>query len=80
MCKDALWAALWQINEVPDQDISRNGRNASVVDVSHSPDFVSLLPRGEKVFVLAHFEAPNPGSSYLIETEQNEDGELSVTG
>lgn len=51
-----------------------------MVDVSYYPDFVSLLPRGKKVFMLAHFEQPNPGSSYLIETVQDEDGELSVEG
>lgn len=69
-----------QIKIVPDPRTTRNGRNESVVDISHDPDFVSILTAGKKVFLLAHFESPNPGSSYLIEVCQDEKGILSAIG
>jgi len=60
----------------------RNGRNESTtMDISHDPDFTSILRAGDKLFMVAHFESPNPASSYLIELEQDKDtGILSVVG
>lgn len=70
-----------EIKIVPDQKTVRNGRNESVVDISPNPDFVSIMTVGKKVFMLAHFEFPNPGSSYLIEvTQDKKTGILSVVG
>ncbi|GMH45908.1 hypothetical protein BSKO_13871 [Bryopsis sp. KO-2023] len=59
----------------------RGGRNKSTIDVSHSPDFSSLLQVGDKIFMLTHFEFPNPGSTYLVELSQDNDtGILTVMG
>lgn len=45
--------------------------------VSDSADFTSLLPRGDRLFSVTHFEA-RPGAMYLSELKQDADGTLTV--
>jgi len=46
-------------------------------NISNSNDFASLLPVGDKLFMVSHFES-RPGAMYLTELSQNKDnGELS---
>lgn len=46
--------------------------------VSNSPDFTSLLPVGNKLFSITHFE-DNPAGMYLSELAQDADGNLTMT-
>ncbi len=41
-------------------------------------DFTSLLPVGDKLFSVTHFES-RPGAMYLSELAQGEDGKLTIT-
>ncbi|MEO8243641.1 MAG: alkaline phosphatase PhoX [bacterium] len=46
-------------------------------DVSSNPDFTSLLPVGDKLFSLSHFEN-NPAALYLTELAQDAAGNLTA--
>lgn len=49
------------------------------VDVSHNPDFASILNIGGKIFSITQFESPRPGVAYLSELVQDPHyGTLSV--
>lgn len=45
--------------------------------VSHNPDFTSLLPRGDRLFSISHFEE-NPGALYLSEFKADAEGNLTA--
>ena len=45
--------------------------------ISNSNDFASLLPVGEKLFMVSHFES-RPAAMYLTELNQAEDGKLTA--
>lgn len=45
--------------------------------ISNAMDFSSILPVGDKLFAVTHFES-RPGGMYLSELEQDESGELSI--
>jgi secreted PhoX family phosphatase len=45
--------------------------------ISHKTDFASLLPVGDKLFMVTHFES-SPGAMYLSELKQYKNGELKV--
>jgi hypothetical protein len=45
--------------------------------VSDSADFTSLLPMGDKLYSVTHFEA-RPGALYLTELNQSSDGKLAA--
>ena len=48
--------------------------------VSHAPDFTSILNVDGKIFSITQFEAPRPGVVYLSELEQDADtGKLTVS-
>lgn len=46
-------------------------------EISANPDFISIHQRGDKVFVAAQFEAPNPAVLYIVEASQADDGTLT---
>lgn len=49
-------------------------------DISNDEDFSSILQVGDKLFMIVHFEFPNPAATYLVELDQDKDnGVLSVT-
>jgi len=49
------------------------------IDVSHNPDFTSILNIDGKIFSITQFESPRPGVAYLSELEQDPHyGTLSV--
>lgn len=48
------------------------------VHVSVDADFTSLLPVGDKLFSVTHFES-RPGAMYLSELAQADDGTLTIT-
>jgi uncharacterized protein len=50
-----------------------NGDRAAI---SHKIDFTSLLPAGDRLFSITHFEH-GPGNLYLSEIKQSKDGQLS---
>ncbi|WP_024954182.1 PhoX family protein [Sulfurospirillum arcachonense] len=45
--------------------------------ISNSNDYTSLLPVGEKIFMVNHFES-RPAAMYLTELEQQKDGNLKA--
>ena len=47
------------------------------VHISVDADFTSLLPVGDKLFSITHFES-RPGAMYLSEVKQADDGTLSI--
>ena len=50
------------------------------IDVSHNPDFTSILNVDGKIFSITQFESPTPGVAYLSELEQDEaHGTLTVS-
>jgi uncharacterized protein len=55
--------------------MGRDGR--AIGQISHNPDFTSLLPKGNKLFSLSHFEE-TPGALYLTELAQGADGNLTA--
>jgi len=61
--------------------VDRNGQIVKSEDgsehLSVDADFTSLLPVGDKLFSITHFES-RPGAMYLSELTQDADGKLSV--
>ncbi|MFC2967648.1 PhoX family protein [Acidimangrovimonas pyrenivorans] len=49
---------------------------SSGMDASPAPDFTSLLPVGDKLYSVTHFES-RPGAMYLSELKQDADGMLT---
>jgi hypothetical protein len=49
----------------------------AIGDISHNPDFTSLLPKGDKLYSVSHFE-DNPAALYLTELAQDADGNLTA--
>jgi secreted PhoX family phosphatase len=45
--------------------------------ISHANDFASLLPVGDKLYMVSHFET-SPAAMYLSELSQSDKGELKV--
>ena len=45
--------------------------------ISANPDFTSLLPRGDKIYAISHFE-DGPGALYLTELAQDAAGLLTA--
>lgn len=46
-------------------------------EISHNPDFTSLLPKGDKLYSISHFE-DNPASLYLTELAKDAAGMLTA--
>jgi len=61
--------------------VDRNGKIVTSEDgsehLSVDADFTSLLPVGDKLYSITHFES-RPGAMYLSELKQDADGNLSV--
>merc|ERR1719375_436768 len=53
------------------------GQKTGTYDVSDNPDFSSLLQVGDSFYSIVQFEYPRPGTMYLTELEQNQEGYLS---
>jgi hypothetical protein len=42
-------------------------------------DFTSLIPKGNHIYTITHFESPEPAASYFTKsTQDSETGKLSV--
>ena len=55
--------------------ITKDGK--AIGKVSPNPDFTSLLPRGDKIYAISHFE-DGPGALYLTELAQDAAGLLTA--
>lgn len=48
-----------------------DGSKSDKPDISVNPDYVSFLERDGKLYSIAHFESPRPGTSYWMELSQD---------
>lgn len=60
-----------------DQDGKAVTKEDGSADVSDDPDFTSLLPVGDKLYAITHFES-RPGAMYLTEVAQDAAGKLTA--
>jgi len=54
------------------------GEPTSEKELSIDEDFSSILQIGDKLFMIVHFEFPNPAATYMVELNQTDNGELEV--
>ncbi|WP_428026484.1 PhoX family protein [Arcobacter sp.] len=66
---DGIYGMIFDVNGQPIYE--KDG----AVKISNSNDFSSLIPVGDKLFMISHFET-RPATMYLTELEQSKDGYL----
>ncbi|KAK9805169.1 hypothetical protein WJX72_003295 [[Myrmecia] bisecta] len=67
-------------NSTSNPQLTKPSEVTKEMDISNNPDFVSLLPVGNRLFSFVHFESPRPGAIDMMELKQDANGTLSVIG